>query len=137
MSWLIIAGHPTVMACYVSMFVLAIRGDRAPSLGITNIFRGWRRRGSPGDVHGICVFAAAGIGSLLGGWFGGRVKHHFGEVMHKPERAWWVITGVGVGTAVLLMGYDLVVRPREGRGSKNWVLRVKQRDVSSPEGPEP
>jgi len=37
--------------------------------------------------------------------------HHFGEVLHRPERAWFVITGVGVVTTLLLLVYDRVVRP--------------------------
>lgn len=112
-SWLIIAGHPTVMACYVSMFVLAI-GEIVHQPRYYEYISRLAPPGQQGTYMGF-AFLPLGIGSLLGGWFGGRVMHHFGEVMHKPERAWWVITGVGVGTAVLLMGYDLVVRPgREG-----------------------
>jgi dipeptide/tripeptide permease len=112
-SWLVIAGHPTVMACYVSIFVLAI-GEIVHQPRYYEYISRLAPPGQQGTYMGF-AFLPLGIGSLLGGWFGGRVMHHFGEVMHKPERAWWVITGVGVGTAVLLMGYDLVVRPaKEG-----------------------
>jgi hypothetical protein len=52
-----------------------------------------------------------GIGSLVGGWFGGKVLHHFGEVMHRPQRTWFVITGVGLVTTVLLLIYDRFVKP--------------------------
>jgi len=41
--------------------------------------------------------------------------HHFGEVAGKPERVWWVITGVGVLTALLLLIYDRVVKPTEAK----------------------
>jgi len=112
-SWLVIAGHPTVMACYVSIFVLAI-GEIVHQPRYYEYISRLAPPGQQGTYMGF-AFLPLGIGSLLGGWFGGRVMHHFGEVMHKPERAWWVITGVGVGTAVLLMGYDLLVRPgKEG-----------------------
>jgi hypothetical protein len=37
--------------------------------------------------------------------------HHFGEVMHQPQRVWWVISSVGVLTALLLWIYDRVVKP--------------------------
>jgi hypothetical protein len=37
--------------------------------------------------------------------------HHFGELQHHPERAWYAITGVGVLTTVLLWIYDRVVKP--------------------------
>jgi len=52
-----------------------------------------------------------GIGSLVGGWFGGKVMHHFGEVQHQAQRAWYAITAVGVLTAVLLWIYDRVMKP--------------------------
>ena len=59
------------------------------------------------------AFLPLGIGSLLGGWFGGKVMHHYGEVVHHPERVWWVITGVGVLTAFLLLLYDRIVKPSQ------------------------
>jgi hypothetical protein len=36
--------------------------------------------------------------------------HHFGEVLHQPERIWWTVTAVGVGTTVLLWVYDRYFR---------------------------
>ena len=29
------------------------------------------------------AFLPIGIGSLIGGWFGGKLIHHFGEVTHR------------------------------------------------------
>jgi MFS family permease len=57
------------------------------------------------------AFLPIGIGSLVGGWFGGRVMHHFGEVAHQPARAWMVISAVGLATALLLVIYDLIIKP--------------------------
>jgi MFS family permease len=57
------------------------------------------------------AFLPIGIGSLIGGWFGGRMMHHFAEVQHQPARAWWAISAVGLVTAVLLIIYDRVVKP--------------------------
>jgi MFS family permease len=57
------------------------------------------------------AFLPLGIGSLVGGWFGGTMMHHFGEVAHHPERAWLAISGVGFATALLLWIYDRVVKP--------------------------
>jgi proton-dependent oligopeptide transporter, POT family len=57
------------------------------------------------------AFLPIGVGSLIGGWFGGKVMHHFGEVQHQPQRAWFVITAVGVLTTLLLWLYDRIVKP--------------------------
>jgi hypothetical protein len=59
------------------------------------------------------AFLPLGLGSLLGGWFGGRVMHHYAEIEHHPAQAWYVITGVGVLTALLLLIYDRLIRPAE------------------------
>jgi len=50
-----------------------------------------------------------GIGSLIGGKFGGMLIHHFGEVQGRPERIWWTLTALGVATATVLWVYDKMV----------------------------
>jgi hypothetical protein len=57
------------------------------------------------------AFLPIGIGSLVGGWLGGRLMYHYGEVLHRPQEFWWVITGIGVATALALWIYDKVVNP--------------------------
>jgi predicted MFS family arabinose efflux permease len=57
------------------------------------------------------AFLPIGIGSFIGGWAGGSLVHHFAEVQHQPERVWWVVTAIGLATAVGLFLYDRVVKP--------------------------
>jgi len=57
------------------------------------------------------AFLPIGIGSILGGWFGGTMLHHFGELQHQPQRTWFAIAAVGVLTAILLWIYDRLVKP--------------------------
>jgi len=61
--------------------------------------------GQQGTYMGF-AFLPLGIGSLIGGAFGGFLIHYYGEVKHEPTGMWWVIIGVGVLTAVLLLVYD-------------------------------
>jgi MFS family permease len=56
------------------------------------------------------AFVPIGIGSLIGGPFGGFLLHHFGEVQRRPAIIWWTITGIGLATAALLWIYDRLVR---------------------------
>jgi len=109
LSWLILAFHPTVLACYLSIFVLAL-GEIIHQPRYYEYISRLAPPGQQGTYMGF-AFLPLGIGSLIGGWFGGRVMHHFGEVTHHPERAWWVITGIGVLTALLLLIYDRTVKP--------------------------
>ena len=58
------------------------------------------------------AFLPIGIGSLIGGWFGGTLVHRFGEVAHRPALIWWSVTAVGLVTAALLWIYDKTIRDK-------------------------
>ena len=107
-SWLVLAFHPAVWTCYAAVFVLAI-GEIVHQPRYYEYISRLAPPGQQGTYMGF-AFLPLGIGSLIGGWFGGRVMHHFGEVTRTPERGWWVITGVGVLTALLLWIYDRMVK---------------------------
>ena len=57
------------------------------------------------------AFLPIAIGYFLAGVLGGSLLHYFGEVMHQPQRMWWVISGIGVATTLLMVLYDKLVRP--------------------------
>jgi proton-dependent oligopeptide transporter, POT family len=111
LSWLIIAVHPTVVACYFAIFVLAL-GEIIHQPRYYEYISRLAPPGQQGTYMGF-AFLPLGLGSLLGGWFGGKVMHHFAEVEQHPAQAWYVITGVGVLTAFLLLIYDRVVKPSQ------------------------
>jgi MFS family permease len=67
--------------------------------------------GQQGTYMGF-AFMPLGIGSLIGGAFGGFLIHYFGETKHQPAGMWWVIIAVGVMTAVLLWLYDKLMLPK-------------------------
>jgi len=109
LAWLVVAFHPTIWGAVISIVVLAM-GEiiHQPR------YYEYISRLAPPDQQGTYLgfaFLPIGIGSLVGGWFGGRVMHHFAEVQHQPARAWWTITAVGLLTAVLLLIYDRIVQP--------------------------
>jgi proton-dependent oligopeptide transporter, POT family len=109
LSWLVVAFKPTIAGAVVSILILAL-GEiiQAPR------YYEYISRLAPAEQQGTYMgfaFLPIGIGSLIGGWFGGRVMHQFGEMAHQPERAWWVISAVGLLTVLLLWIYDRIVRP--------------------------
>jgi len=109
LSWLIVAFWPTVWGAVLSIVLLAL-GEitQAPR------YYEYISKLAPAEQQGTYMgfaFLPIGIGSLIGGWFGGKVMHHFGELQHHPERAWYAITAVGVLTAILLWIYDRVIKP--------------------------
>ncbi|MGA8541799.1 MAG: MFS transporter [Terriglobales bacterium] len=109
-AWLIIAMRPTIWGAVLSLFVLAL-GEIVQQPRYYEYISRLAPPGQQGTYMGF-AFLPMGIGSLIGGWFGGHMAHHFGEVMHRPERMWWATTMVGLGTAVVLWIYDRVVRVR-------------------------
>ena len=107
-SWLVLAFWPTVVGAIVSLIVLAL-GEIIQSPRYYEYISRLAPPGQQGTYMGF-AFLPIGIGSLIGGWFGGTLVHHFGEVAHQPARIWWSITVVGMATAVVLWIYDRVVR---------------------------
>jgi len=108
LSWVIVAFRPTVWAAVLSLFVLAL-GEIIQSPRYYEYISRLAPPGQQGTYMGF-AFLPIGIGSLIGGWFGGKLMHHFGEVTHQPERVWWTVTAVGVATAALLWIYDKTVK---------------------------
>jgi predicted MFS family arabinose efflux permease len=107
-SWLILAFRPTIWGAVLSLFVLAL-GEIIQQPRYYEYISRLAPPGQQGTYMGF-AFLPIGIGSLIGGWFGGTLVHHFGEVTHRPARMWWVVTGVGVATTVLLWIYDRYAR---------------------------
>jgi proton-dependent oligopeptide transporter, POT family len=114
-AWLIVAFRPTVLGAVLSIFVLAL-GEITQQPRYYEYISRLAPPGQQGTYMGF-AFLPIGIGSLIGGWFGGRMMHHFGEVAHHPERAWFAVTAVGLATVLLLWIYDRIVKP--GEGAKN------------------
>ena len=104
LAWLILAFRPTIWAAVLSLFVLAL-GEIMQQPRYYEYISRLAPPGQQGTYMGF-AFLPIGIGSLIGGWFGGTIVHHFGEVTHQPERIWWTVTALGLITAVLLWIYD-------------------------------
>jgi len=109
LSWLIVAFQPTIPGAVLSILVLAL-GEIIQQPRYYEYISRLAPPGQQGTYMGF-AFLPIGIGSLIGGWFGGRVMHQFAEVAHQPQRAWYAIVGVGLLTTLLLWIYDRVVRP--------------------------
>src|SRR5438067_9693286 len=108
LSWLILAFQPTVLGAVLSIFVLAL-GEMIQAPRYYEYISRLAPPGQQGTYMGF-AFLPIGIGSLIGGWFGGTLAHHFGEVLHEPSKIWWVVSGVGLATAALLWIYDKTLR---------------------------
>src|SRR6202045_1378574 len=108
LAWLILIAHPTVPMAVLTLFAVSL-GEILQSPRYYEYISRLAPPGQQGTYMGF-AFLPIGIGSLIGGWFGGTLLHHFGEVAHQPERIWWTVAGVGVVTTALLWLYDRYFR---------------------------
>jgi proton-dependent oligopeptide transporter, POT family len=108
-AWILLAIHPTVLMAYLTLAVVAI-GEIIQSPRYYEYISRLAPSGQQGTYMGF-AFLPIGIGSFIGGPFGGWLIHHFGEVTHHPQQMWWVITGIGLLTALLLWIYDRILTP--------------------------
>ena len=108
-SWLILAFYPSAWGAVATIGVLAI-GEIVHQPRYYEYVSRLAPEGQQGTYMGF-AFVPLGIGSLVGGWFGGKTLHYFGEVMNRPRWTWLVIVGVGVITTILLWIYDRIVKP--------------------------
>jgi predicted MFS family arabinose efflux permease len=109
LAWMILAVHPTVPMLVVTIAVVAL-GE----ITQTSRYYEYVSRLAPSGQQGLYMgfaFLPIAIGYLIGGFLGGRLLHHFGEVMHRPQRMWWVVSGIGIFTTLLMMLYDKIVKP--------------------------
>jgi len=115
-SWIILALRPTIWGAVLSLFVLAL-GEIIQSPRYYEYISRLAPPGQQGTYMGF-AFLPIGIGSLIGGWFGGTLVHHFGEVTHQPERIWFSVAAVGITTAALLWIYDKTFRTSGAASAK-------------------
>jgi dipeptide/tripeptide permease len=115
-SWLILAFRPTIWGAVLSLFVLAL-GEIIQAPRYYEYISRLAPAGQQGTYMGF-AFLPIGIGSLIGGWFGGTLMHRFGEVAHRPALIWWSVTAVGIATAALLWVYDKTVRKENAAPAK-------------------
>ena len=115
-AWLLLVAHPSVLIAYLTLIVVAI-GELTQSPRYYEYVSRLAPPGQQGTYMGF-AFLPIGIGSLLGGKIGGMLIHHFGEVMHRPERIWWTVADLGVATSVLLWAYDKVVMAQDRPSSE-------------------
>ncbi|MGH9679843.1 MAG: MFS transporter, partial [Candidatus Acidiferrales bacterium] len=108
LGWLIVAFHPAVWAVVASLFVVAL-GEIVLSPRYYEYISRLAPPGQQGTYMGF-AFLPIGIGSLAGGWLGGHLMHHYGEVLHRPAHVWWAVTGIGAGTSLLMWLYQFAVK---------------------------
>jgi len=108
-GWLLIATKASVVMAVLSLVVLAL-GEIIQSPRYYEYISRLAPPGQQGTYMGF-AFLPIGIGSIVGGWFGGTLLQHYGSAGDRPATIWPIVTGVGVVTALFLWLYDRTFKP--------------------------
>ncbi len=109
MSWLLLTLGTSTWLFVGALVVLAL-GEMTQSPRFYEYVSRLAPPGQQGTYMGF-AFLPIAIGYLIAGAIGGRLLHHYGEVLHRPRQLWWVISAVGFGTTLLMLVYDKVFAP--------------------------
>jgi proton-dependent oligopeptide transporter, POT family len=114
LAWTLLAIHPSIPVIVAALACLAL-GE------VTQASRYYEyvSRLAPSGQQGLYMgyaFLPVALGYFIGGPLGGALLHHYGKVVHRPQAMWIVIAVVGVLTALLMLAYDKIVKPREAVG---------------------
>ncbi len=108
-SWLILAAHPTTGFAIVTLFVLAL-GEILQSARYYEYVSRLAPAGQQGTYMGY-AFLPVAIGYFIAGRLGGFLVHYYGDVLHRPAQMWWVISAIGLLTALAMWLYNLTMKP--------------------------
>jgi len=108
-SWLVLLLHASTGFVVAALFILAL-GEITQSPRYYEYVSRLAPPGQQGTYMGY-AFLPIAIGYLIGGKLGGYLVHYFGDVLHRPEQMWWVVSAIGFATALLMWIYNIVVKP--------------------------
>jgi len=121
LAWVVLIVWRSVPAAYLTLVLVAV-GEITQSPRYYEYISRLAPSGQQGTYMGF-AFLPIGIGSLIAGVFGGRLIHHYGEVVHQPQHMWWAVAGVGVLTALLLWIYDRGFAPASASATAQSVAK--------------
>ncbi len=110
LSWLVLTLGGSTPLVITALFLLAL-GE----ITLSPRFYEYCSRLAPPGQQGLFMgfaFLPVAIGYFIAGPMGGWLVRHFGEELHQPNRMWFVVTGVGLLTVVLMVIYNKVVKPQ-------------------------
>jgi len=109
LAWLFLAIHPSTVGLVAALIVLAL-GEITQSARYYEYISRLAPPGQQGLYMGY-AFLPIAIGYFIAGPLGGYLLHEFGDVLHRPQQMWWVVTAVGLVGAVLMVIYNMIFKP--------------------------
>jgi dipeptide/tripeptide permease len=114
-AWLIISVRATTPFVVAAIIVLAL-GEMTQSARYYEYISRLAPPGQQGTYMGY-AFLPIAIGYFIGGPLGGYLLHYYGDVLHRPQQMWWVVSGLGFATTLLMWAYNRFVKPATAEGA--------------------
>jgi len=108
-AWLVLLLHASTGFVIASLFIMAL-GEIVLSPRYYEYVSRLAPPGQQGTYMGF-AFLPVAIGYLIGGKLGGYLVHYFGDVLHRPQEMWWVVSAIGFATALLMWIYNMLFKP--------------------------
>jgi POT family proton-dependent oligopeptide transporter len=110
-SWLLIASVPTWQAVAVAMAVFAL-GEAMQAPRFYEYVAALAPREQVGTFMGF-AFLPVALGSFVGGALAGALVERYVRGSANPGGMWWVVSGIGFASTVLMLLYDRFLTPKE------------------------
>lgn len=111
LTWLILVFNDSTLAVVITLIGLAL-GEVTQSARYYDYISRLAPEGQQGLYMGY-AFLPIAIGYFIAGPLGGYLVHEFGDVLHRPNEMWWVVTACGVAGVLLMLIYDRVLKPAD------------------------
>src|SRR6202023_2601445 len=107
LAWILLIVHPTVPMAIATLITVAL-GEITQSPRYYEYVSRLAPPGQQGTYMGY-AFLPIAIGYFIGGPLGGYLLHYYGDVLHRPQQMWWVVSGIGFATTLLMWAYNRFV----------------------------
>jgi len=114
LSWLVLTVSGSTVAVILTLFILAL-GE----LTLSPKYYDYVSRLAPEGQQGLFMgfsFLPVAVGDLVGSPLGGWLVEKYVRLENRPGQMWFVVTGVGLLTVVLMVIYNRVVAEKAGEG---------------------
>ena len=116
LSWLVLTVSGSTGAVILALFILAL-GE----LTLSPKYYDYVSRLAPEGQSALFMgfsFMPVAVGDLVGSPLGGWLVEKYVRQENRPGQMWFVVTGVGIATVLLLVAYDRLVARKTGDGRR-------------------
>lgn len=114
-SWLLIASSQTIPFVIIAMLLFAV-GEATQAPRFYEYVAALAPKDQVGTFMGF-AFLPVAIGSFVAGPLGGWLVESFLRQTYAPEKMWYILSGIGFGSTLLMVLYNAFFAKKEARST--------------------